>query len=330
VTGPNPPYRQIAAAVRRRIVTGELRPGDRVPSARQLTREFGVAIATATKVLAELRRDGLVRAVPGVGTVVAAPEPPGPPVVDAGRRDPSPAPTPDRRRAGREPAAELSRERIVRAAIDIADAEGMASLSMRRVAMALDVATMSLYRHVRGKDELVLFMIDTAIGEERLPRTPPADWRAALDHVSRLQWRLFRRHRWLGPALSLTRPQIAPNAILHTEWVLRVLHGLGLGAAAMMHVHTTLFIFVRGLATSLETEAEAERDTGMTSDEWIETQEAAFTAVAASGAFEMFARLLRETDVDMDVDTLFEFGLARLLDGFAVLLRSVKSKGDSS
>src|SRR5213592_4734308 len=71
----DPPSARIVADIRRRIAAGELRPGDRIPSARQITREWGVAIATATKVLAALRQEGLVRAVPGVGTVVAAPHP---------------------------------------------------------------------------------------------------------------------------------------------------------------------------------------------------------------------------------------------------------------
>ncbi len=60
----------VADELRRRIVDGDLRPGDRVPSTRAITREWGVAMATATKVLGALREDGLVRAVPGIGTVV--------------------------------------------------------------------------------------------------------------------------------------------------------------------------------------------------------------------------------------------------------------------
>jgi AcrR family transcriptional regulator len=311
VSGSTPPYARIAADIRRRIATGELRPGDRVPSARRLTRDWGVAIATATKVLAALRQDGLVTAVPGVGTVVAGPGGTEPAAT------PQPGPIPARRR---EP--DLSRDRIVRAAIDIADAEGMAALSMRRIAMALNAATMSLYRYVRSKDELVLFMIDMAIGEEGFPSPPPARWRDRLEYVARLQWRLFRRHRWLGPAVSLTRPQLSPNAMLHTEFVLGGLQGLGLDAAAMMHIHVTLFSFVRGLATGLEAEAEAERDTGLTSDEWMQTQEAAFEAIVGSGAFETFLRLTRDSEVDLGLDTLFEFGLARLLDGFAAYVGS--------
>ena len=68
-----PPSVRIAAELRAQIERGELAPGERVPSAREITRRWGVAIATATRVLAALRDDGLVRAIPGVGTVVVAP-----------------------------------------------------------------------------------------------------------------------------------------------------------------------------------------------------------------------------------------------------------------
>jgi len=204
--------------------------------------------------------------------------------------------------------------------MEIADSEGMAALSMRRVATDLDVATMSLYRYVRSRDDLVLFMIDEAIGEEVFPPTPPEGWRARLELEARLQWTGFRRHRWLGPAMSLTRPQLAPNALKHTEWSLRALEGLGLDATAMLHIHVTLFSYVRGLATSLEAEAEAEQDTGMTSDEWMDTQEAALDAVAGSGPFATFLRIAKESDFEFDLDTLFEFGLMRILDGLEVYL----------
>ncbi len=164
---------------------------------------------------------------------------------------------------------------------------------MRRVAMELGVATMSLYRHVRGKDELVLFMIDEAIGEEVFPEIAAVRWRARLEQAARLQWTLFRRHRWLGPAMSLTRPQLAPNALAYADWVMQTLAGLGLGPSAMLHTHVMLFSYVRGLATGLEAEADAERDTGMTSDEWMETQEAALHDLAGSGSFATFCGLPR-------------------------------------
>lgn len=149
-----------------------------------LLQERGVTIATATKVLAALQQEGLVQTVPGVGTIVS---PAGPA---------TPQPRRPKRRYTSEPQPDLSRDRIVRAAMEIADIEGMAALSMRRVATDLGVATMSLYRHVHSKDDLIVFMIGEAIGQEPFPESPPEGWRAWLELAARLQWATFRRHRW--------------------------------------------------------------------------------------------------------------------------------------
>jgi len=297
-----PPYRRIADEIRARIADRELRPGDQVPSARGITREWGVALATATKVLATLNAEGVTRSLPGRGTVVAGPAGPARPtgVAARARRD--------------ENDLDLTRERIVAAAIRVADAEGLAQLSMRRIATELGTAPMSLYRHVNGKDELLVSMMDSVLGEDPLPARPPEGWRAQLELSSRMQWQGFRRHPWLAPALSITRPQLIPNGMRHTEWALRALDGLGLTIQEMMHVHITLFSHVRGLALNLEAEAQAEQDSGLTSDEWMQTQEHGFRVIAGTGDFPLLNRLVN-SDMELDLDQLFEFGLGRLLDG---------------
>src|SRR5262245_64849602 len=111
VSSAAPRYRQIAAELRRQIEAGELTPGMRVPSTRAIIDGWGVAMATATKVLTELRHQGLVRAVPGVGTVV-----------EGDRRPARPASV-ARRQAGADGA--LSAERIVAAGVAIADTGGL-------------------------------------------------------------------------------------------------------------------------------------------------------------------------------------------------------------
>ena len=309
-----PPYQRIAAELRARIRAGELKPGDHIPSARQITRDWNVAIATATKVLAVLRQDGLVEAVPGIGTVVSTA------MVSS---------TVDRPVPTQEP-TDLSRAQIVAAAIELADTEGIAALSMRRVAASLGVPTMSLYRHVGSKDELVLEMIDRAIGELPLPADPPDGWRVRFELAARLQWRGFRRHHWLGPAMSVTRPQLVPNALRFAEWSMSALAGLGLDANAQIHIHVTVFSFVRGLATSLEPEAEAERDTGMTSDEWMDFRESSLLALAGSGSFGNFLQLAQTSPMEVDLDTIFEFGLARMLDGLGVFIAQGRPLADDA
>jgi AcrR family transcriptional regulator len=235
-------------------------------------------------------------------------------------------------RPGRRPArppsggSELSRDRVVRTAIALADAEGLGELSMRRIAAALGVATMSLYRHVRGKDDLVLHMIDVAIGEEPFPAHPPEGWRARLELAARLQWRGFRRHPWLAPVMSITRPQLAPNALRHTEWNLRALDGSGLAFADRMYVNILLFAYVRGVASALEAETQAQRDTGLTSEEWMETQDGALRSMLTPGALATFHRMSADEGFDFDLDSLFQFGLERLLDGLEAFLAAHSSR----
>ena len=304
------PSLRIADDLRARIESGELVAGDRVPSTREITRLWGVAMATATRALAVLRAEGLVRSVAGVGTVVLPRSPARAPLV---RRAPPGT-------SGRGPtgATTLSTAMIVLTAIAVADAEGLDGLSMRRVAAELGAAPMSLYRHVADKDDLVLRMTDAALREARLPDRAPPGRRPRLEVAARALWTVFRRHPWLAAALSVTRPQAIPGGLAFTEWVLQALAS-GLTATEAFDIHLTLFTFVRGLALNLETEAAAQATSGMTNEEWMAGQERQLRAVAASGRYPRFERLLSQ-DYDFSLDRLFERGLRTLLDGLAAQL----------
>ncbi|NUR82495.1 MAG: GntR family transcriptional regulator, partial [Nonomuraea sp.] len=106
---PQPPYLRIVADLERRIADGELRPGDPVPTTRAIMREWGVAMATASKALAALKQAGAIESTSRVGAVVAS------------------------RRLPARSAGGLERDRVVRAAMGVADAGGLAALSMRAV-----------------------------------------------------------------------------------------------------------------------------------------------------------------------------------------------------
>lgn len=298
------PSTKITAEIRRQIRSGKLAPGDRVPSTREITRRWGVAMATASKVLAALRQEGLVRTRPGVGTVVAGASPPRP------RSSARP----------RDPEAALNRERILAAAIMVADREGLGALSMRRIAAELNVGPMSLYRHVRDKDDLLNGMMDAAFAEWRV--SPPQrndTWHENLAEAARELWQIFRRHLWLAPAYSLTRPLVVASGLAYTEHVLATLLGRGVQPATAFSMHLILFNYIRGFATSLEMEATAEADTGVTADEWMDVQEPALETVLADQDLPAFRAVLESLEpdgFDMDLDALFEAGLGYLLDGF--------------
>lgn len=355
------PYLRIAAVIEQRIRSGVLAPGDRVPSTRQITKDFGVAIATATKVLAELAARGAVIAIPGVGTVVATPGSAALPSVSpsatssrsvapvagrasrsgttassasgsivsaVGSRSAKPRGMPvGRVDGGRAHAKALAapgvnRDRIIAAAIDVADGEGIGAVTMRRLAVDLGVATMSLYRWISSKDDLVVGMIDTLLGADAWPAVPPEGWRAQLEFVARRQWRGYLAHPWLAQVVSLTRPQLAPGAMMHTEWVLRALAPYRLPPVNQIYVVLTLFGHVKSVAIGLDQERQAERDTGLDIEEWFEVHDNEFTPHIQSGRYPSLAAIDGiDRGFEFDLATLFEVGLTIVLDGIAELLR---------
>ncbi|MFC4587701.1 TetR/AcrR family transcriptional regulator [Sphaerisporangium corydalis] len=206
----------------------------------------------------------------------------------------------------------MSRERVVGAAIAIADAEGLAALSMRRIAAALRTSVMALYRHVPGKQELLTLMADTALAGAPLPEPPPDGWRARLELAARTQWALYHRHPWLAQAMPMTRPAPTPNGMAQAEWAMRAVDGLGLDPVTMVHIYVTLANYVRGTATNLEAEADAVQQTGITDEQWLRT-----AVLPMMAGFPLLSQIPPDT---MDLDSLFDFGLNRLLDGIATLL----------
>lgn len=135
-----PLYQAIAAQIRARITSADLRPGDRVPSIRQIAQRWGVAIAAATKVTATLRAEGLVETKVGWGTVVSA---------HGARERSTGSPATNTVSLGtprlRAPVDQEShRKHLLRSAIAIADTEGLEAVSMRRLAAELGVGPMSL------------------------------------------------------------------------------------------------------------------------------------------------------------------------------------------
>ncbi|MFF1609570.1 GntR family transcriptional regulator [Amycolatopsis sp. NPDC058278] len=287
-------YVAIADALRERIVRGDLPPGARVPSTRRLAADHGVAMATAAKALAQLSQEGLVRAEPRSGTVVA-----------------------DRDRRGAQRG--LTREQLVRTAVAIADTEGLGALSMRGVAARLGVAAMAPYRYVRGKDELVLLMADAAFGERGYPAKPSGDWRERLTLGGRTLWALFRRHPWLAQLGPITRPLPLPNLGMHGEWALTALSELGVDAAALCDLHVLFFSYVQGLAIHLEREQHALASSGLSEDQWMDRQLPSMGPMTTGRP--VFAEMLRElerTGYDLVLDNIFESGMRALLDGLAL------------
>lgn len=213
----------------------------------------------------------------------------------------------DPRRPRRGPKPSLSVELIVADAVDLADTDGLAALSMQRLAGRLGVGTMSLYRYVPGKDELVSLMLDTAIGDP--PEfAPDQHWRQRLHRWARANRDVFLRHPWLLP--NVTRPRLmGPRETAWLEAALSALSGTGLAPAAKFDVVMLVNGYVRGVvAPYVDGVAGPDGAAGGTQARMIFDRQDRYPALAAvmsSGIFD---------DPDGG-DRGFEFGLARILDG---------------
>jgi len=140
-----------------------------------------------------------------------------------------------RERGKRGPRPGLSGDAIVAAAVRVADAEGLEAVSMARVAKELGFTTMSLYRHVASKEELLQLMWDaSAIGAETLV-LEGRDWREKLRMWAVVQREMMDRHPWVAQ-MPMAAPPLAPNSMHFVERGLAAFDGTGLPAAEGMRV----------------------------------------------------------------------------------------------
>ncbi|MGE2718280.1 TetR/AcrR family transcriptional regulator [Mycolicibacterium celeriflavum] len=201
----------------------------------------------------------------------------------------------------------LSRERIVTAAIELADAEGLNALSMARLAERLGCGTMSLYRHVANKDELVIFMSAAAVGHP--PAVDPTNWVGALTDWADGLWDVYHRHPWILQTVS-GGPPADPGQVAWLDSGLAALARTGLAEREKLAAVMAILHFVRG-AAAVDIEA------GRT--DWPEypallrrlIDPERFPALAAALADGVF------DSADSDPYAEFRTGLGQLLDGIA-------------
>ncbi|HEU4425908.1 MAG TPA: TetR/AcrR family transcriptional regulator [Pilimelia sp.] len=230
-----------------------------------------------------------------------------------------------RARPSRGPKPGLSIERIVQAAIDIADAEGLAALSMRRVGDHLGAGTMSLYRYVPGKTELLALMLDAVVGE-----FPPAEttggWRADLERAARNHWALYHRHPWTLQ-LPWNRPVPGPNMMADYEWSLRTVADLGLPEADVVGLVHAVVDYVRGAARTSVEAMEAHRR-GMSDERFWSATGAFLDGVLQTGRYPAVSRIMSAIDEPPYGDRIFEFGLQRVLDGIEAFIAARSTPPD--
>jgi len=210
--------------------------------------------------------------------------------------------------AGARRGAGLSRERVLRAAIGVADASGIASLTMRKLGVELGVEAMSLYNHVAGKDALLDGMIDSVFAEIDLP-TEGIGWRESMRRRAVSARAAMSRHRWaIGLMESRTSP--GPATLRHHDTVIGTLRGAGFSVAMAAHAFSALDAYIYGFALQ-------EASLPFNSAEGATEVAQGMMADFESGQFPHLTELAVEHALQpgYDYGAEFEFGLDLILDG---------------
>jgi AcrR family transcriptional regulator len=222
----------------------------------------------------------------------------------------------------------LSRDEIVRTAIDIADAEGPDAISMRRIARELNAGAMSLYWHVSSKEELLDLMLDAVHGEMTVP-VATENIRADLRAMALAQRATLRRHRWIMPFMG-GRPPAGPKSLRNTERVLALFTPREVDSSTAMNMLMSVLTYVLGAVLREQQEDRSKQDEervqerlGLSEAEMHEVYGEFIDHVTQSGRYPNLTAMM-EQGVDPDAletqDERFEFGLDCLLDGIMARL----------
>jgi AcrR family transcriptional regulator len=208
--------------------------------------------------------------------------------------------------ASGQPRVPLSRERVLRAAIDLADEGGIESLSMRRLAKELGVEAMSLYNHVANKDEILDGIVDTVAGEVELP-PDGVDWKTAIRRSAISARDVYVRHPWAS-SLSMSRQSGGPARLRHGNWVLTTLREAGFSKDLTYHAYHILDAYVLGFTVlQLSFPYEGEELAGL---------ETAFLEQLPAGEYPYFVEHVKQHLEPRHGDEGgFEVGLDLILDG---------------
>jgi AcrR family transcriptional regulator len=223
---------------------------------------------------------------------------------------------PERPSRGR--AGGLDRQQIVRTAITIADREGLDALTMRRIAQQLGAGTMSLYWHVRDKDELIELMRDEVAGDQTLQ--PSGDWRSDLARFARDTRGTFLRHPWLA-SVAFGTPPIGPNSLRQDELTMAAMNSLGVDLQTQGAVSAAVYFFVIGFALRELAQEQVQQRTGMTVEQWRASVAPYIQQQLATGRYPNLQRAI-SSGSNLDNDAAFELILNLILDAVAAQLPS--------
>ncbi|NUP03469.1 MAG: TetR/AcrR family transcriptional regulator [Nonomuraea sp.] len=214
-------------------------------------------------------------------------------------------PSPPRRPA-------LTREAVVAAAIEIADAEGLAAVSIRRVAAELGARTMTLYSYIERKEDLLALMADEIAAEVLVEGPLPPGWREALLLMARRERDVVRRHPWRVELIS-QRVAVGPNGLRHVEQKLSAFDGLGVDRLRAWRYLAAFNDYMTGFVVRESLERGAPREGGINDAEREAVAEPYIRELVDGGAFPRLAPMIEQGVPGADDN--FERGLSWVLDG---------------
>ena len=207
----------------------------------------------------------------------------------------------------------LSRERVLHAAVLLADEDGLESLTMRELGLRLGVEAMSLYNHVANKDDLLDGMVDLVVSEIDLP-ADAADWKEAMRRRAISAQAVFSRHPWASGLID-SRESSGPARLRYFDWVIGTLRRAGFTLELAIRAFSLLDSYVYGFGR---------QQLNVSMPPGIKPEEMAGVFLQAIPADQY--PYLREMVVDhamtvgYDESADFEFGLDLTLDGLQRLL----------
>ncbi|MEN3609826.1 TetR/AcrR family transcriptional regulator [Plantactinospora sp. ZYX-F-223] len=216
----------------------------------------------------------------------------------------------------------LSREQIVRAAIELLDAEGLAGLSMRRLGTRLGSGATSVYWYVTNKDELLELAVDEVMGEVYVPEVGDTSWRIGASVLTAGTREMLLRHPWVIGLLGV-RPNYGPNAMRIGDRTVALLSAAGFSGLELSHASALLTSYAIGSATTISAMVTSMRQSGMSMTEIAAKLEPQLGRIASEHPH--YDKWRQEVGGAAYVperiwDESFTFGLDRLLDGLEMWL----------
>ncbi|KFU79846.1 regulatory protein, tetR family [Amycolatopsis lurida] len=212
----------------------------------------------------------------------------------------------------------LDIDSVVAAAVDLADREGVANVTLASVAKDLGVTKMSLYRHIGSKAELLELMADFAIGDP--PRVESTgQWRAELTRLAEANRDVLMKHPWLVE-LPLTGPPAGPHAVAWMDAILRTLRDTGLDWGTKGGILVLVGGYVRLACAQAIQLAEGRKGRGLSQAQAEQAYGKGLAALIDPERFPDAAGFLASGLGDSGQNSDFDFGLGVVLDGIAALV----------